>query len=302
MKILVTGATGFIGTRLCQKLSEAGHTVTALSHNPAKAHQTVPTLRSVFKWDSLNELAPTEALEGADAVVHLAGETIAGRWSESQKRAIRESRVLGTRHLIEGIAQCKIKPHILVSASAIGYYGDRGEERLTEASGAGSDFLAGVCKDWEAEASKAENLNVRVVRVRTGIVLGPGGGALQALLAPFKLGAGGPIGSGHQWWSWVHRDDVVGLILHALSHSEITGPLNATAPNPMRQGVLARTLGKTLKRPAIVSLPAFAAKLMLGEFSSELLSSKHVFPKRALDTQYQFQFPELESALREILR
>jgi hypothetical protein len=302
MKILVTGSTGFIGAKLCQKLNEAQHTVTALSRNPAKAHQTIPTLRNVYRWDSLNELAPIEALEGLDAVIHLAGETIAGRWDDSKKRSIRESRVLGTRHLIEGIARCQSKPKALISASAIGYYGDRAEERLTEDSLPGSDFLAGVCKDWEAEAIKAENLDVRVVRVRTGIVLGPGGGALQALLTPFKLGAGGPIGSGHQWWSWVHREDLIGLIVHALHHPEITGPLNATAPNPSRQGVFARTLGRVLHRPAVAPLPAFATKLMLGEFSSELLSSKHVSPKRALDTKYQFQFSELEPALREILR
>ncbi len=301
MKLLVTGATGFIGMRLCQKLAEAGHTVTALSRDPAKAQQRLPALGQTFGWDSLNEAAPVGAFESVDAVVHLAGETVSGRWSESKKRRIRESRILGTRHLVDGIAQLKAKPKVLISASAIGYYGDRGEERLTEESGPGSDFLSGVCRDWEAEAIKAEPLGLRVIRLRIGVVLGPGGGALQAMLTPFKLGAGGPMGSGHQWWSWIHRDDVVGLIQHALHHPEIRGPMNATAPNPARQGVFARTLGKVLKRPAISPAPALALKLALGEFSTELLSSKHVLPKRALDSKYLFQFSELETALREIL-
>ncbi|MBI3461344.1 TIGR01777 family protein [Candidatus Acetothermia bacterium] len=301
MKILVTGATGFLGTRVCQKLNEAEHTVTALSRDPSLAHRFVPSLKSVFRWDSLNEAAPTEALDGVDAVVHLAGESVAGRWNDSKKRAIRESRILGTRHLIEGLTKLQAKPNVLISASAIGFYGDRGEEHLTEESAPGSDFLSGVCRDWEAEAVKAESLGLRVVRLRIGIVLGPGGGALRAMLTPFKAGLGGPMGSGHQWWSWIHRDDVVGLMLHALQ-SDLSGPVNATAPNPMRQGVFARTLGKVLKRPAIAPVPAFALKMLLGEFSTELLSSKFVLPKRAQETKYQFQFPELELALSEILK
>jgi hypothetical protein len=246
-------------------------------------------------------MAPTDALEGIDAVVHFAGETVAGRWNASKKRMIRESRILGTRHLVEGIAKVKTKPRVLISASAIGYYGDRGEERLTEDSSLGSDFLANVCRDWEAEAHKAEDIGLRVVRLRNGIVLGSGGGALQAMLTPFKLGVGGPMSSGHQWWSWVHRDDVVGLIMHTLQ-TDLHGAVNATAPNPVRQNVFARTLGKILKRPALAPIPAFALKMLLGEFSTELLSSKHVLPKRALDAKYPFQFPKLERALDEILK
>lgn len=301
MKILVTGATGFLGTRVCQKLNEAEHAVTALSRDPSLSHRIVPPLKSVFRWDSLNETAPIEALEGVDAVIHLAGESVAGRWTDSKKRAIRESRILGTRHLIEGFAKLKAKPKVLISASAIGYYGDRGEERLTEESAHGSDFLSGVCRDWESEAIKAENLGLRVVRLRIGIVLGPGGGALRAMLTPFKAGLGGPMGSGHQWWSWIHRDDVVGLMMHALQ-TELSGPVNATAPNPMRQGVFARTLGKVLRRPAVAPMPSFVLKLLLGEFSNELLFSKFVLPQRAQESKYQFQFPELELALSEILQ
>ena len=296
MKILITGATGFLGRRVCEVLSQAGHTIVALSRDPTKAKQRVPALTEAFRWDAL-----AEALKGCDAVVHLAGETVAGRWTDEKKKAIRDSRVLGTRNLVENIAKLDLRPKVLISASAIGYYGDRGEETLTEDSPPGSDFLAQVCQAWESEAARAENFGIRVVRLRIGLVLGPGGGALQALMPIFKLGLGGPLGSGRQFWSWVHRDDVAGAILFALERDDLRGPINVTAPQPVRQREFAQILGHVLRRPAILPAPAFALKLILGEFASELLSSKKVLPQRLQQQGYQFRFAELEPALRALV-
>jgi hypothetical protein len=239
-----------------------------------------------------------------DAVVHLAGETIAGRWTPEKKRKIYDSRVLGTRNLVEGLTRldAQEKPKVLVSASAVGYYGDRGDERLTEEAPPSEGFLSKVCQDWEREARRAEELGLRVVRLRFGIVLGPGGGALQTMLPLFKLGLGGPLGSGRQWWSWVHLDDVVGLITFALENEAFSGAVNATAPNPVRQREFARTLGRVLRRPAALPAPAFALRLALGEFAGELLASTQAIPQKAQEMGYRFKYPELEGALRQILR
>ncbi len=296
MKILITGATGFLGRRVCEVLSQAGHTIVALSRDPTKAKQRVPALTEAFRWEAL-----AEALKSCDAVVHLAGETVAGRWTDEKKKAIRDSRVLGTRNLVESLTKLDSRPKVLISASAIGYYGDRGEETLTEDSPPGSDFLAQVCQAWESEAARAENFGIRVVRLRIGLVLGPGGGALQALMPIFKLGLGGPLGSGRQFWSWVHRDDVAGAILFALERDDLRGPINVTAPQPVRQREFAQILGHVLRRPAILPAPAFALKLILGEFASELLSSKKVLPQRLQQQGYQFRFAELEPALRALV-
>ncbi|MEM2493674.1 MAG: TIGR01777 family oxidoreductase [Nitrososphaerota archaeon] len=296
MKILITGATGFLGRRVCEVLSQAGHTLTAISRDPQRAKQRVPALTEAFRWDALGE-----ALKGCDAIVHLAGETVAGRWTNAKKKAIRDSRVVSTRNLVNALAPLSARPRVLISASAIGYYGDRGEEALTEDSSPGSDFLAQVCRDWESEAARAESFGIRVVRLRIGLVLGPGGGALQAMLPLFKLGLGGPMGSGNQFWSWVHRDDVAGAIAFALEREDLRGPINVTAPQPVRQREFARALGRVLRRPAILPAPAFALKIALGEFASELLSSKKVLPQRLQQVGYRFRFAELESALQEIL-
>lgn len=296
MKILITGATGFLGRRVCEVLSQAGHTLIALSRDPTKAKQRVPALTEAFRWDALGE-----ALKGCDAIVHLAGETVAGRWTNAKKRAIRDSRVVSTRNLVNALAPLSARPRVLISASAIGYYGDRGEEALTEDSSPGSDFLSQVCRDWESEAARAESFGIRVVRLRIGLVLGPGGGALQAMLPLFKLGLGGPMGSGNQFWSWVHRDDVAGAIAFALEREDLRGPINMTAPQPVRQREFAQVLGRLLRRPAILPAPAFALKIALGEFASELLSSKKVLPQRLQQVGYRFRFAELESALQEIL-
>jgi len=301
MNILITGATGFLGRRLCEALHRAGHTLRALARDPAAAKQRVPHLQEVFLWNPLRELPPAQALESCGAVINLSGESVAGRWTAAKKQMIRDSRVLGTRNLVEALSKLDARPQVLVSASAIGYYGDRGEEMLTEESVPGSDFLAQVCREWEGEALKAESFGMRVVRLRIGFVLGPGGGALPALLPLFRVGLGGPLGSGKQFWSWVHRDDVVGTITYALEKSDLRGPINVAAPQSVRQKEFAQVLGRVLRRPAFLPTPAFALQLVLGEFASELLSSKRVVPQQLQQQGYQFRFRELEPALRDIL-
>jgi uncharacterized protein (TIGR01777 family) len=302
MNILITGATGFVGRRLCEMLHQAGHTVRALSRDSVAAKQRVPHLKEVFPWNPLQELPPLQAFEGCDAVINLAGESIAGRWTAPKKQLIRDSRVLGTKNLVNAFAQLSSRPKVLISASAIGYYGDRGEETLTEDAAPGSDFLAQVCRDWENEALKAESLGMRVVRLRIGLVLGRGGGTLQALLPLFRVGLGGPLGSGRQWWSWIHRDDLCRLIVQILANESISGPINATAPQPVRQKEFAQVLGRVLRRPAFLPTPAFALKIALGGFADGILASQRALPRRAQEMGYRFQFEELEGALREILQ
>jgi uncharacterized protein (TIGR01777 family) len=302
MNILITGATGFVGRRLCEMLHQAGHTVRALSRDSVAAKQRVPLLKEVFPWNPLQELPPLQAFEGCDAIINLAGESIAGRWTAPKKQLIRDSRVLGTKNLVNALAQLSSRPKVLISASAIGYYGDRGEETLTEDAAPGSDFLAQVCRDWENEALKAESLGMRVVRLRIGLVLGRGGGTLQALLPLFRVGLGGPLGSGRQWWSWIHRDDLCRLIVQILANENVSGPVNATAPQPVRQKEFAQVLGRVLRRPAFLPTPAFALKIALGEFADGILASQRALPRRAQEMGYRFQFEELEGALREILQ
>ena len=300
MKVLMTGATGFIGRGLCLRLNEKGHTLTALSRDAASAKLRLPSLDAAFTWDPLSSPPPAEAFEGVDGVIHLAGEVVAGLWTPGKKVAIRSSRILGTRHLIDGIEGSGSKSKVLISASAIGYYGDRGEETLSEDSGPGSDFLPETCQEWEREAVRAETLGLRVVRLRSGLVMGLGGGAFPVLFPLFRMGLGGPLGSGRQWWPWIHLDDVVGLIIFALEN-ELSGSLNATAPQPVRQKEFARILGRVLRRPTFFPAPAFALKILLGGFSAELLDSRRVLPVKAEAWEYKFQFSELEVALRNIL-
>jgi hypothetical protein len=301
MRILVTGATGFVGRRLVEHLLSKGHSLVALSRNPEAAQRNQPLLERAHAWNPLQELPPADAFHGVDAVVHLAGETATGVWTEEKKQAIRETRVQGTANLVKAIVRLETKPHSMVSASAIGYYGDRGEEELTEESAPGADFLADVSQQWEKEAAKVEWGGVRSARIRVGIVLGPGGGALGAMLTPFKLGAGGPLGSGKQWWSWIHRDDLVALILFLIEHPDFSGVVNGVAPEPARQKDFAKTLGRVLRRPAFLPAPAFALRIVLGGFSTELLSSKQVLPKTTQGLGFQFQHPQLEGALRQAL-
>ncbi|MEE9172686.1 MAG: TIGR01777 family oxidoreductase [candidate division NC10 bacterium] len=299
--VLVTGATGFIGRALCSALKERGQVFTALGRRPERAKAALPGVKDVWRWRPKMEPAPLTALQGAGAVVHLAGESVAGRWNAHKKRAIRDSRVSGTRHLVEAIGEAKSNPGVLICASAVGYYGNRGEEELTEEAAAGKDFLAEVCQAWETEARRAEELGVRVVMLRSGIVLGLGGGALTQMLLPFKLGLGGPLGNGNQWMPWVHVEDVVGVILHAIEHASVSGPINVAAPTPVRNREFTKTLAQVLHRPAFLPAPAFGLKILLGEFADVLLASQRVLPKRIQELGYSFRHPALEGALRAIL-
>jgi len=298
--ILVTGATGFIGRRVLEALHEKGYELAILSRRGYRA-VALPYGKLTQRWNPQQELAPVSVIEQAQAIVHLAGESVAGRWSDAKKRAIRESRVQGTRNLVAAIAQATTRPRVLVSGSAVGYYGDRGEETLTEESAPGNDFLAEVCQAWEAEARRAEEHGVRVVCLRTGIVLEGDGGALQRMLPPFQLGLGGPLGSGRQWMPWVHREDVVGLILHALENETLSGPVNATAPEPVRNSEFTKTLGRVLGRPAFLPAPAFAIKWLVGDFADVLLASQCVLPARAQAAGYAVRYATLEPALRACL-
>lgn len=299
MKALVTGATGFVGPRLLRLLDEP----VVLSRNPDRARAALGSLAGpLYRWDPLRGPPPAEAFEGVDVVLHLAGESVAeGRWTAAQKARIRDSRVVGTRHLVQGIAQAAVKPRVFVSASAVGYYGDRGEEELTEAAAPADDFLAEVCVAWEREAVAAEQHGVRVVTARTGIVLGAGGGALAKMLTPFKLGAGGPLGNGRQWMPWIHVADLARLYLHAAEHEAIRGPMNAVAPHPVRNSEFTKALGRQLHRPAFMPAPYLGLRLLFGEFAKVLFASQRVVPRVALDTGFVFQYPEIAAALREIL-
>ena len=300
MNILVTGATGFVGAVLCRTFTQQGHRMTALSRDPRRAKETVPELVQVHGWEPAAGPPPRHAFDGVEGVVHLLGESVVGRWTTAKKKAIRDSRVVGTRNLVDALRRADPKPGILVSASAIGFYGDRQDEELTEDSTPGNDFLAGVSREWEAEARKAEEHGIRVSRLRVGIVLARGGGALGAMLLPFQLGAGGPLGSGRQWWSWIHRDDLIGQVGHLL-RTRYQGAVNGVAPSPLRQKEFARALGRVLSRPAFMPAPAFALKIVLGDFATELLSSKRVLPATAEQLGYAFQYPDIEGALRHAL-
>ena len=299
--VLVSGGTGFIGSRVCTALHEQGDTVHVLSRNPARAENKIKSAKSVYGWNPETEKLRSEAISDVKAVVHLAGETIAGRWNNEKKQRIRDSRILSTRNLVESFADVSTKPDVLVCASAIGYYGDSGDENFTEVSPVGTDFLANVCQEWEAEAQKADALGIRVVLVRIGLVLGLGGGLLTQVLPPFRMGVGGRLGSGRQWMSWIHVDDVVGIVLHALENEEIRGPLNATAPAPVRNGEFTKTLGSVLRRPTLFPVPTFGLKLMMGEFADFIVLSQKVLPEKTEVSGYEFRHRTLESALRDLL-
>ena len=299
--VLVSGGTGFIGSRVCTALHEQGDTVHVLSRNPTRAETKLKSARAVYGWNPETEKLPSEATSDVKAVVHLAGETIAGRWNAEKKQRIRDSRILSTRNLVESLAGLPTKPDVLVCASAIGYYGDSGDEHFTEVSPPGPDFLAKVCQEWETEAQKADAFGIRVVMVRIGLVLGLGGGLLTQVLPPFKMGIGGILGSGRQWMSWIHVDDVVGIVIHALENEEIRGPLNATAPAPVRNVEFTKTLGSVLRRPTLFPVPTFGLRLLMGEFADFVVLSQNVLPEKTEVSGYDFHHRTLESALRDLL-
>ncbi len=302
MKLAVTGATGLVGGALCQNLLQAGHQVVALARNPEKAREKLPTVEAVA-WDATSGHPPIEALEGSDAVVHLAGESIAaGRWTSQRKRMIRESRVAGTRNLVEGLSHCQNPPKVLVSGSAIGYYGTHGDGLLEETNHPGNDFLAELCQQWENEAKRATDSGVRVVLVRSGLILAREGGALPRMLPPFKMCVGGPLASGTQWMSWIHIKDELEAIRYAIEHDEIEGPLNLTAPNPVTNEEFSRTLARVLRRPAFFRVPGFVLRLLLGEMAETLLlKGQRVLPKKLEQSGYQFSFSNLSRAFEDLL-
>jgi uncharacterized protein (TIGR01777 family) len=300
MKVLISGVTGYIGRALTKRLHDAGHRVVGLSRDPGSARRDMPLLDEVFGWAPLTQEPPLEAFDNVDGVVHLVGESVAGRWTTRKKQAIAESRILSTRNLVGAIGQLQAKPLVLVSGSAVGWYGHRGDDELTEDEPAGADFLGGVCRQWETEATAAEGFGVRVVRLRTGLVLGPGSPFLKPQLPIHRLGFGGSVGSGRQWWPWVHIDDLTVLLAYALEYP-ISGPVNATAPEPVRQREFARTLGRVVHRPAFLPVPSLLVKLAFGEFSDELLSSKRVLSAKAQAAGYTFTYQSLEMALRDVV-
>jgi uncharacterized protein (TIGR01777 family) len=297
MKSLITGGTGLLGRELLATLPE----YVVLSRDPTRVRQQVQAV-SVFRWDPASEPVPREALQGIDVVFNLAGEPVAeGRWTQDKKRRIRDSRVIGTSKLVAGLRALDRKPAVLVSASAVGYYGDRDDQELDETSQAGQGFLAEVCAAWEREALAAEALGVRVVCVRIGIVLAPGGGALARMLTPFKLGAGGRLGSGKQWMPWIHLDDVVGILLHAARNEVVRGAMNAVSPQPVTNAEFTRALGRALHRPAFLSIPKTALRIAFGEMSEVVMASQRAFPRVAEHTGYNFKHTGLEGALAAAL-
>ena len=349
MRVTVTGATGLIGAKLAAELRGDGVEVTVLSRDPqrvgahpdgdARARGAGPELQA-FAWDPLREAAPSEALEGRDAVIHLAGENVAQRWSADAKRAIRDSRVLGTRNLVAGLRACagradsetarpetarpdpgaehpgsetprpnadaeppgsNSRPPVLVSASAVGYYGAHGEEPLDEEAPAGGDFLAQVCAAWETEARAAGELGMRTVQIRIGVVLDRDGGALEKMLPPFRLGLGGPVAGGHQFVSWVHPGDIFGIVRAALADERWAGPVNATAPEPVTNRELSRALGRALGRPALIPVPGVALRALYGEMAQVVTSGARVLPAKPLMLGYEFRHPHLDEALSAAL-
>lgn len=300
MRVLITGASGLIGSTLADRLLARSDEVVGLSRSPEKARESNPTVRW-FAWEPTLERPPEEAFDGVDGVVHLLGEPINQRWKGEAKQRILESRRSGTHNLVQAIGGLERKPGVLVSQSAIGYYGDRGDSIIDESAGPGTDFAAEVTVAWEQAAHEADGL-LRLVVVRTGLVLDPRDGLLKQLLPPFKLGVGGPIAGGEQYMSWVHVDDEVGLLLWALDNDQVSGTINATAPNPATNKELSKALGRVLRRPAITPVPGFALSLILGsELAETVKGGQRVLPRRALDQGYSFEQPELEPALRDLL-
>lgn len=293
-RILVSGASGPIGSAVLPSLRNSGSSVVRLVRRPTSSEEEIC-------WDPTQPISP-DAVSGFDAVVHLAGESIVGRWTDPKKQKIRESRIVGTLNLAQALASAKLKPRVFVSSSAIGYYGDRADETLNEASSPGSGFLADVCREWEAASEAATKAGIRTVQIRTGVVLSATGGALAKMLTPFKLGLGGILGSGRQWMSWIDIQDMVGAIQHILKTDQLRGPVNMVAPAPVTNVEFTKTLAGVLKRPAIFPMPAFMVKLVFGEMGETvLLGSQRVEPAKLVASGYEFKFRELQASLAGLL-
>lgn len=301
MRVLITGATGAIGSALADTLLARGDEVVGLTRDPAKARPKNPTV-SWHTWQAATERPPAEALENVDAVVNLVGEEINQRLTDTAKRRIRESRITASHNLLQGIEAATTTPSVFIGASAIGYYGDRGEAMLDEESTPGEGFMSEIPVEWEAEQRDAERLGMRLVLIRTGLVLATDSGLLKQLLPPFKMGVGGPLGSGEQYMSWIHMDDEIGLIRWALDDDKVSGVINATAPNPVTNREFSKSLGKALGRPAVFPTPKAAVALLRGTELADLVTgSARVVPRRAQDLGYRFEYPELDPALKNLL-
>ncbi len=298
MKILITGATGFVGRQVILYLRDRGHAIVVLTRDSQKAPVRLPIACPVFSWPSADQSPPREAFAGVDAVVHLAGENIINRWTASRKKEIIKSRVESTRQLVTAMQNLNDQPKVFICASAIGYYGDRGDESLDESADPGEGFLPDLCWQWEEAARQAEESGIRVVSLRIGVVLGHDGGALLPMLPPFRLGLGGKVGSGKQWMSWIHVRDLAGLVLHAIETNTMQGPLNAVSPQPVPNVEFTQTLAAVLKRPHLFPVPGFVLKIIMGEASQVVLTSQRVTARKAAG--YEFVFPELKSALEDI--
>jgi uncharacterized protein (TIGR01777 family) len=299
MRALVTGATGFVGPHLLRRLDRP----IVLSRNAAQARKKLSQVGAdAREWDLNAGPPPPDVFGGVDIVFHLAGEGVAsGRWTKAKKQRIRDSRVTGTRNLVEGLTGATTRPKVLVSASAVGYYGSRGEETLTEQSPPGDDFLAEVCIDWEREAQRAAAFGIRTATLRIGVVLGAEGGALAKMLPPFKLGLGGPLGNGKQWIPWIHVEDLASLFVHVAKRDNIQGPVNAVAPGIVRNREFTKVLAKELHRPAIFRAPYLGLRIVFGEIAQVLFASQKVEPRAAVASDFQFRYPRLEEALRAVI-
>jgi uncharacterized protein (TIGR01777 family) len=300
MNILITGATGFTGRALSKRLNELGHHIVILSRNPEFVHKQLPWVNESYKWPASSEAFLNKEIEHIDAVIHLAGEPIFGLWTARKRRRILESRVNTTKHLVSMIEQFPQRPSVFISASSDGWYGDRGDDILMEDEPAGSDFLADVCVQWEREAIEAEKLGIKVVRLRSSSVLGSTGGFLKPQLFLYRLGLGGHLGSGLQWWSWIHQEDWIRMVIQLLV-SPSSGIVNATAPNPIQQKQFARILSGLLGRPAFLRVPGWVVKSILGGLAQDVLGSRRVASGWVKETGFQFEFPTLDSALRSSL-
>jgi uncharacterized protein len=301
MKIAIAGATGFVGSRLVEQLQAQGHQILILTRSPQQASNRFPQA-AVVGYNPLKSGEWQSSIDGCDAIINLAGEPIAEkRWTPAQKRVMLESRQVGTQKIVEAIGKATVKPPVLINASAIGYYGTSETSKFDEKSPVGTDFLAEVCTKWEAAAQAASAEGTRVVILRLGIVLGENGGALGKMLAPFSAFVGGPIGSGNQWFSWIHRDDVVKLIIAALTDTQMQGVYNATAPNPVTMTTFAQTLGTVMNRPSWLPVPNFALEALLGEGAIVVLQGQQVIPTQTLAQGFEFQYPTLKPALVAIL-